>query len=154
MPYDSLSDLPASVRDNLPMHAREVYLAAFNNAWEEYKNAEHRKGGASREEVAHKVAWSAVKNKYEKTTDGTWKSQGINQTKRRNKMNKNILEGKWMQLRGAVREKWGQLTDDELDQIAGKRDKLSGVLQERYGYAENEAEKHIDDFLENLDDTD
>ena len=69
-------------------------------------------------------------------------------------MNKNILEGKWMQLRGAVREKWGQLTDDELDQIAGKRDKLSGVLHEKYGYAENEAEQHIDDFLENLDDTD
>jgi len=68
-------------------------------------------------------------------------------------MNKNILEGKWMQLRGAVREKWGQLTDDELDQIAGKRDKLAGVLQERYGYAENEAEQQIDDFLENLDDT-
>ena len=68
-------------------------------------------------------------------------------------MNKNILEGKWLQLRGAVREKWGQLTDDELDQIAGKRDKLAGVLQERYGYAENEAEQQIDDFLENLDDT-
>ncbi|MDQ3005383.1 MAG: ChaB family protein [Chloroflexota bacterium] len=75
MPYDSVSDLPASVRDNLPMHAREVYLAAFKDALEEYKNAEDRKGGASREEVAHKVAWSAVKNKYEKTTDGTWKSK-------------------------------------------------------------------------------
>jgi uncharacterized protein YjbJ (UPF0337 family) len=68
-------------------------------------------------------------------------------------MNTNILEGKWMQLRGAIREKWGQLTDDELDQIAGKRDKLAGVLQERYGYAENEAEQQIDDFLENLDET-
>ena len=68
-------------------------------------------------------------------------------------MNKNILEGKWLQLRGAIRDKWGQLTDDELDQIAGKRDKLAGVLQERYGYAENEAEQQIDDFLENLDDT-
>lgn len=68
-------------------------------------------------------------------------------------MNKNILEGKWMQLRGAVREKWGQLTDDELDQIAGKRDKLSGVLQEKYGYAQVEAEQQIDDFLENLEDT-
>jgi len=44
MPYDSVSDLPASVRDNLPKHAREVYLAAYNNAWEEYKNAEDRKG--------------------------------------------------------------------------------------------------------------
>jgi len=68
-------------------------------------------------------------------------------------MNRNILEGKWTQLRGAIREKWGQLTDDELDQIAGKRDKLAGVLQERYGYAENEAEQQIDDFLENLDET-
>ena len=44
MPYDSLSDLPASVRDNLPKHAQEVYMAAYNNAWEEYKNAEDRKG--------------------------------------------------------------------------------------------------------------
>lgn len=69
-------------------------------------------------------------------------------------MNRNILEGKWTQLRGAIREKWGQLTDDELDQIAGKRDKLAGVLQERYGYAENEAEQQIDDFLDNLEDTD
>ena len=69
-------------------------------------------------------------------------------------MNRNILEGKWVQLRGAIREKWGQLTDDELDQIGGKRDKLAGVLQERYGYAENEAEQQIDDFLDNLEDTD
>jgi cation transport regulator len=50
MPYHSVNDLPASVRDNLPKHAREVYLAAFNNDWEEYKDTEDRKGGASREE--------------------------------------------------------------------------------------------------------
>ncbi|HLO14875.1 MAG TPA: CsbD family protein [Anaerolineales bacterium] len=60
----------------------------------------------------------------------------------------NVLEGKWMQLRGAVREKWGDLTDDELDRIAGKRDKLAGLLQERYGYNQMEAERQIDDFLE------
>ena len=69
-------------------------------------------------------------------------------------MNQNILEGKWKQLRGSVREKWGQLTDDEVDQIAGKRDKLSGFLQERYGYTQVEAEQQIDDFLENWDVTD
>ena len=63
-------------------------------------------------------------------------------------MNQNILEGKWMQLRGSIREKWGELTDDELDQIAGKRDNLSGVLQERYGYSEVEVEREIDDFLD------
>lgn len=69
-------------------------------------------------------------------------------------MNQNILEGKWKQLRGSVREKWGDLTNDELDQIAGKRDKLSGFLQERYGYTQLEAERQIDDFLENWEATD
>jgi len=69
-------------------------------------------------------------------------------------MNRNVLEGKWMQLRGAVREKWGDLTDDDLDQIAGKRDKLAGVLQERYGYSEMEVNREIDDFLTNWDDND
>ena len=68
-------------------------------------------------------------------------------------MNQNILEGKWKQLRGSIREKWGDLTDDEVDQIAGKRDKLSGFLQERYGYTQLEAERQIDDFLEDWDDT-
>jgi uncharacterized protein YjbJ (UPF0337 family) len=63
-------------------------------------------------------------------------------------MNQNILEGKWMQLKGSIREKWGDLTDDELEQIAGKRDKLAGVLQERYGYTELEAEREIDSFLD------
>ncbi|HEX5809132.1 MAG TPA: CsbD family protein [Anaerolineales bacterium] len=67
-------------------------------------------------------------------------------------MNENVLEGKWMQLRGSLREKWGDLTDDELDQIAGKRDKLAGKLQERYGYSELEAEREIDDFLSHWDD--
>jgi len=69
-------------------------------------------------------------------------------------MNQNILEGKWMQLRGSIREKWGDLTDDELDQIAGKRDRLAGVLQERYGYNEMEVEREIDDFLDNWDEND
>ena len=62
-------------------------------------------------------------------------------------MNRDILEGKWKQLRGSLRERWGELTDNELDQIAGKRDKLAGLLQERYGYTQLEAEQQIDDFL-------
>jgi len=69
-------------------------------------------------------------------------------------MNRNILEGNWKQIRGSIREKWGELTDDELDQINGKRDKLAGVLQERYGYTQMEAERQIDDFLESWEDTD
>lgn len=63
----------------------------------------------------------------------------------------NILEGKWMQLRGAVREKWGELTDDELNEISGRRDRLAGLLQEKYGYNQMEAERQIDDFLTNWD---
>jgi uncharacterized protein YjbJ (UPF0337 family) len=69
-------------------------------------------------------------------------------------MNRNILEGNWKQIRGSIREKWGELTDDELDQIAGKRDRLAGVLQERYGYTQMEAERQIDDFLATWEDTD
>ena len=66
-------------------------------------------------------------------------------------MNRDILEGKWKQLRGEIRETWGELTDDEIDQIAGKRDKLAGTLQEKYGWSRNEAERHIDEFLMRYD---
>jgi cation transport regulator len=54
------------VRDNLPEHAQEIYRAAFNSAWEQYDQPEERRGGRSREETAHAVAWSAVEQKYKK----------------------------------------------------------------------------------------
>jgi cation transport regulator len=57
------------VRDNLPKHAQEIYQAAFNSAWEQYDKPEERRDDASREETAHKVAWSAVKQEYEKKDD-------------------------------------------------------------------------------------
>lgn len=69
MPYKQIEDLPDSVSNALPKHAQEIYLAAFNNAWSEYAKPEDRRGDASREEVAHKVAWSAVKQSYEKQGD-------------------------------------------------------------------------------------
>jgi cation transport regulator len=76
MPYDNLSDLPDNVRDNLPKHAQEIYRAAYNSAWNQYKDPEDRRGDASREETAHKVAWSAVKNEYEKDEEsGEWKAR-------------------------------------------------------------------------------
>ena len=75
MPYKNLSALPDSVRDHLPRHAQEIYLAAFNHAWEEYRDPGERRGKASREEVAHKVAWAAVKRLYEKQGD-TWRRKG------------------------------------------------------------------------------
>jgi len=71
MPYSKKSELPDSVKNNLPEHAQEIYKEAFNNAWDEYSDPDKRKGGASREEAAHKVAWAAVKKKYEKK-NGKW----------------------------------------------------------------------------------
>ncbi len=72
MPYDHISKLPASVRDHVPKHAQEIYKEAFNSAWVEYKDPDDRRGDASREETAHKVAWAAVKHQYEKGDDGDW----------------------------------------------------------------------------------
>jgi len=67
MPYDKLGDLPERVKNNLPQHAQEIYKEAFNNAWDEYNHDE---------ETAHKVAWSAVKNEYEKDEQsGEWKKK-------------------------------------------------------------------------------
>lgn len=62
-------------------------------------------------------------------------------------MNKDILGGIWKQVKGRVKESWGELTDDEIEQIEGKRDKLAGKLQEKYGYSKMEAESEIDSFL-------
>lgn len=78
MPYDSLDDLPESVKSNLPKHAQEIFLEAFNNSWDEYKNPKKRKGNVSREETAFKVAWAAVKNEYHKDSSGNWKRDGEN----------------------------------------------------------------------------
>ncbi|MFN8769684.1 MAG: ChaB family protein [Neisseriaceae bacterium] len=73
MPYRSINDLPDNVKKHLPKHAQEIYKEAFNNAFEEYKDPKKIKDNSSREEVAHKVAWSAVKNKYEKVEKtGEW----------------------------------------------------------------------------------
>jgi cation transport regulator len=72
MPYETLNELPESVRDNLPSHAQEIYKEAFNSAWEQYADPEKRRDDASREEVAHRVAWAAVKQEYFKNDKGEW----------------------------------------------------------------------------------
>lgn len=64
-------------------------------------------------------------------------------------MNKDILEGKWEQLKGKAREKWGELTNDDWDVVAGQRDQLVGRIQERYGRSKEEAEKEVDDWFSN-----
>jgi uncharacterized protein YjbJ (UPF0337 family) len=58
-------------------------------------------------------------------------------------MNWDRIEGSWKQLTGRVKEQWGQLTDDDLDVVAGRRDQLAGKIQERYGIALNEANEQL-----------
>lgn len=73
MPYKTAAELPDSVKDNLPEHAQQIYKEAFNSAWEQYDQPEERRGGATREETAHKVAWAAVKREYKKNNkSGKW----------------------------------------------------------------------------------
>lgn len=72
MPYNTTDELPDSVTNVLPKHAQDIYKEAFNSAYDEYKDPDDRRGGEDRETVAHKVAWAAVKKKYEKGDDDKW----------------------------------------------------------------------------------
>lgn len=65
-------------------------------------------------------------------------------------MNWDRVEGNWKQFKGKVQEKWGDLTDDDLDRISGKRDQLIGQIQTRYGIAKDEAEKQVDSWSRDL----
>jgi uncharacterized protein YjbJ (UPF0337 family) len=65
-------------------------------------------------------------------------------------MNWDQVEGKWKQMKGEVKTRWGKLTDDDLDVIAGKRDQLVGRIQERYGVAKDQAQQEVDDWNRNL----
>jgi len=61
-------------------------------------------------------------------------------------MNRDTIQGNWKQIKGQAKERWGLLTDDELDVINGRREQLAGKLQEYYGIARDEAERQIDEF--------
>ena len=62
----------------------------------------------------------------------------------------NRVEGNWKQVKGSVKEKWGQLTDDDLDTINGRREQLEGKIQERYGLAKDQVSKDVDDWYASL----
>lgn len=61
-------------------------------------------------------------------------------------MNTDIAEGKWKQLKGKIQQKWGDLTDDEMDKIKGNRQEFVGLMQEKYGKGKDEAEREFDEF--------
>lgn len=69
MPYDANQDLPDGVKNHLSSHAQTIYREAFNRAWDKYRHPLNRQKGRTREETARRVAWAAVKEKYEKQGD-------------------------------------------------------------------------------------
>jgi len=64
-------------------------------------------------------------------------------------MNEDILKGKWDQLKGKLRTKWAKLTDDDVERVGGAKDQLVGRIRERYGFAKEDAEREVDDWLKN-----
>jgi uncharacterized protein YjbJ (UPF0337 family) len=66
-------------------------------------------------------------------------------------MNWDQMEGKWKQVKGSAKQQWGKLTDDDLEIVSGHRDKLIGKLQERYGYAKEDAQKRADEWLKSIE---
>ncbi len=65
-------------------------------------------------------------------------------------MNREMLKGKWTEIRGTLRQKWGKLTDSDYDQIAGDKDKLVGRIQQVYGYSKEQAEREVKDTLKKM----
>ena len=61
-------------------------------------------------------------------------------------MNRDTVEGEWKKTKGKIREKWGELTDDDLDRLEGRMEQLAGTLQKRYGWARERAEKEAEAF--------
>jgi uncharacterized protein YjbJ (UPF0337 family) len=65
-------------------------------------------------------------------------------------MNWDRIEGQWKQVKGSVKERWGKLTDDDLNVVGGKKDQLVGRIQERYGIAKDEAQKQVEEWNRTL----
>jgi len=63
-------------------------------------------------------------------------------------MNEDIFKGKWKELKGSIKEKWGDLTDDDVTEVEGKTEKLVGILQKKYGYSRDKAQKEYNKFMD------
>ncbi len=63
-------------------------------------------------------------------------------------MNKYIIQGKWHEIKGKVNQQWGKISDDEITELKGSYEELQGLLQKKYGYQKDEAEKEIQTFIE------
>jgi len=103
--------------------------------------------------------WGRQRNRQRTSIDGLYLALGVRevnyrgtslfyeQDERRANMNEEVLKGKWKEIKGGIKEKWGKLTDDDLTVVEGNKDKLLGLLQQKYGYAKDKAEQEYKDFI-------
>lgn len=68
-------------------------------------------------------------------------------------MNQDTLSGKWKEIKGQMRKTWGKLTDDEVEQTKGNMESISGLIQQKYGYAKEDANSKVNTWLEQFDDS-
>ena len=66
-------------------------------------------------------------------------------------LNKDLMVGKWEQIKSRVKQRWGRINDDQLDRISGYYDELAGLIRESYGYTHEKARKDVDEFIQRLD---
>src|ERR1700735_2371963 len=78
-----------------------------------------------------------------------WKSPSFFHSTKETAMDWNRVEGNWKQMKGAVKQQWGKLTDDDLTQVNGSQEKLEGIIQERYGIAKDETRKQLESWYQN-----
>jgi uncharacterized protein YjbJ (UPF0337 family) len=67
-------------------------------------------------------------------------------------MNEDVMKGKWKEIKGGIKEKWGKLTDDDITEVEGKQEKLLGILQKTYGYSKEKAEQEYKEFMGRYED--
>jgi uncharacterized protein YjbJ (UPF0337 family) len=103
--------------------------------------------------------WGRQRNRQGSSIDGLYLALGVKevnrrgtslfyeQEERRANINEEVLKGKWKEIKGGIKEKWGNLTDDDLTRVEGNKDKLLGFLQQKYGYAKDIAEQEFNDFI-------
>jgi uncharacterized protein YjbJ (UPF0337 family) len=109
---------------------------------------------ANKDKSALKIPTGSLRAELKITTFSDWCASQCSKTLAALKweimMDWNRVEGNWKQVKGKVKEKWGKLTDDELDKMNGRREQLEGKIQERYGIAKDQTKKDVDDWFNSM----
>jgi len=119
-------------------------LDQINGEREQFLGKLQEKYGYGRDKAENEL--NSYLDSVSHTTNGTHSGNGHNGAG----MNEDVLKGKWRQFKGNIQERWGELTNDELDQIDGEREQMIGKLQEKYGYSREKAQTEYDDFVHTM----